>query len=191
MTNQQQRPQQIAALEQDMARRMEAHDYEGAVEVGKELLKLAPRHMPAYDTLGSAYFLLGDAESALRVAGDLVRISPHEPRHVLQRALLFEHTGRIEAAVEELGRVMAMAPSAEEANSAREHLEALDSYQINQILLLASDDRTFRLKLERYTEGTIRERGYYLSERGLEALRDLCEEGYLNSLPPTGPARYH
>lgn len=169
-------PAQLSAREAVIALYLEARDYPRAIEASKALLKLSPRHVPARDALGAAYIGLGDVNAAIRVVNDLVRLDPTNPTHRFTKALLCQHQGEVRTAVEELERVLEMAEEEELVESAREQLDALDSFQLTSILTLAFEDAVFRAKLLCDSESAIAERGFRLSEGGSQRLQEVCAQ---------------
>ncbi len=184
-------PESVLAREAVVALCMESRDYARAVDASKALLRLHPRHVPARDALGAAYMGLGDVESAIRVADDLIRIDPTEASHRFKRGLLSEHQGDIPSAVSEFERVIDMTSDVDLAESARNQLDILDAYQINDILTLAMDDWTFRGNLFLTPGATVTDRGYRLSELGLERLQDIVREDFSEHFPTVGLPTYH
>jgi len=60
--------------------------------------------------------------------------------------------------------------------SARAQLDILDECQIGDIIDLAADDWAFRCSLDLATGAAVAERGYRLSEAGLEHLYEILTE---------------
>jgi len=184
-------PHQLPAREAVIALYLEARDYARAAEASKALLKLAPRHVPARDALGAAYIGLGDVAAAIRVANDLIRLDPNNPAHHLTKALLCQHGGEVGLAVEELERVLEMAEDNELAESAREQLDVLDSFQLASIVTLALEDTVFRTKLIRDPESAAAERGFRLSEWGLQRLQEVAAQDLTEMEVHCRPGLYH
>jgi tetratricopeptide (TPR) repeat protein len=184
-------PELVSAREAVIALALESRDYNRAISASMELLKRMPSHVPARDALGVAYMGLGDVVAAARVAADLVRLEPSEPSHRFKRAMLCQHQGDIRAAVEEFERVVDMAPESEIAQSAIDQLEALDEYQINDILLLAQEDMVFRNKILNDAGLAAAERGYTLSATGGDKLMGVAMFAFGDDEPSTRPRLYH
>jgi tetratricopeptide (TPR) repeat protein len=184
-------PRKLSAREAVIALYLESKDYAGAVAASKDLLKLSPRHVPARDALGAAYIGLGDVEAAMRVANDLIRLDPASPSHRFTKAHLCQHKGEIRMAIQEFERVVEMAPESDLAETAREHIEALDTFQLNQILTLVMEDAVFRARVLRDADQAITDRGYYLSQLGRETLTELAEQGLADLDAPCRPTLYH
>jgi tetratricopeptide (TPR) repeat protein len=150
---------------------VEANRYDEAVLEARALLKIVPRSLFARDALSVAYLQLGKLEKALQVTGEMVWLDPLNPGHHFRRGLLFQQKGNLTAAVGEYSRVLDMAhPESETYADAEEALELLDDEQTRQILLLASEDWFFLLKLRRDLAEAVMERGFSLSEDGLARL---------------------
>lgn len=153
---------------------VEASRYEEAVTEARALLKLVPRSLFARDALSVSYLQLGRLDKALQVTGEMVWLDPLNPGHHFRRGLLFQQQGNLTAAVGEYSRALDMAhPESETYEDAEEALEVLDDGQTRQILLLASEDRLFLLKLRRDLSEAVQDRGFSLSEEGLARLEHL------------------
>ncbi len=184
-------PKKLTAREAIITFHLESRDYERAVDASKALLKISPRHVPARDALGAAYLGMGDVDAAMRVANDLIRLDPTSPAHRFTKAHLCQHRGEIRMAVEQFQRVLILSPESDAADSAREQLENLDAFQLNQILTLACDDSIFRARLEQGIDGAVFEKGFCLSDEGKEALRDMVSDGLPILGEPSRPSLYH
>jgi tetratricopeptide (TPR) repeat protein len=184
-------PDHLPAREAVIALYMELKDYQRVVNASKELLKLAPRHVPARDALGAAYLGMGDMEAAMRVANDLVRLDPSNPAHHFTRGLLCAYSGALRLAVEEFERVLEMAPEGEQAEESEEQLEALDSFQLQQIFTLALEDPVFRARLLRDSDAASKERGFYLSMWGRQRLQEMVMADLADIEGSGRPNLYH
>lgn len=184
-------PARVSAHEAVIALYLEAHEYARAVDASRALLKISPRHLPARDALGTAYFGLGDIEAAMRVANDLVRLNPDNPYHHYTRALLCQHVGEVGMAVEELQRVMEIAPELDIAESAANQLITLDNFQVETIVTLAVEDGVFRAHMARDPVQAIIDRGFHLSEMGQAHLLELCALGLTENEGWSSPGTYH
>ncbi len=151
---------------------VEASRYDEAVLEARALLKIVPRSLFARDALSIAYLQLGKIEKALQVTGEMVWLDPLNPGHHFRRGLLFQQQGNLRAAVGEYSRALDMAhPESETYEDAEEALEMLDDEQTRQILLLASEDWFFLLKLRQDSPEAVMDRGFCLSEDGLARLQ--------------------
>lgn len=184
-------PDRLTAREAVVALCLETRDFARAIDESKALLSRFPRHLPARDALGAAYIGIGDVVAATRVASELIRLDPSDPTHRFKKALLCQHQGENGMAVDEFQRVVAMAPDTDLARSAREQLEVLDLHQLHSILLLASDDPVFRVRLQRDPEEALDERGFRLSEWGRDRLDDLVDEDLAGTEGCSTPRLYH
>ena len=127
----------------------------------------------------------------MRVANDLIRLDPNDPMHHFKKALLCQHQTEVKLAVDEFERVVEMAPETELAESAREHLDVLDSYQLESIMALAMEDVVFRAKLIRDPNETAQERGYFLSYVGRDALQEMATQELPDFETGLRPQMYH
>ncbi|MGI4787472.1 MAG: tetratricopeptide repeat protein [Janthinobacterium lividum] len=153
---------------------VEASRYDEAILEARALLKIVPRSLFARDALSVAYLQIGKIDKALQVTGEMVWLDPLNPGHHFRRGLLFQQQGNLTAAVGEYTRALDMAhPESETYQDAEEALEMLDDEQTRQILLLASEDWFFLLKLRRDLAEAVSERCFCLSEEGLARLNHM------------------
>jgi tetratricopeptide (TPR) repeat protein len=153
---------------------VEASRYDEAVQEARALIKMVPRSLFARDVLSVSYLQLGRLDKALQVTGEMIWLDPLNPNHHFRRGLLFQQQGNLKAAVGAYGRALDMAhPESETHEDAEEAMEELDDSQTRQILLLASEDRLFLLKLRRDLAEATQERGFFLSEDGMGRLSHL------------------
>lgn len=153
---------------------MEANRFDEAIGEARALLSVAPRSLFARDALSIAYLQLGRIDKALQAVSEMVRLDPFNPNHHFRRGLLFQHQGSLAAAVGAYSRAMEIAhPESEAYSDAEEALGVMDDNQTHQILLLASEDRMFLLKLRRDLAEAVSERGFCLTEDGLARLHHL------------------
>jgi tetratricopeptide (TPR) repeat protein len=175
-------PEKLSAREAVIALCLERRDYARAVDASKALLRIAPRHVPARDALGAAYIGLGDIHAAIRVTNDLIRLDPANAAHRFNKAHLCQHLGEVGAAIEEFERVVHLASDTELATAAMDQIEALDTFQIQQILTLGFEDAVFRARLLRDSTDAAASRGYTLSETGRSTLEQAVTD-LLQDLP--------
>jgi tetratricopeptide (TPR) repeat protein len=153
---------------------VEANRYEEAVQEARALIKVVPRSLFARDVLSVSYLQLGKFDKALQMTGEMIWLDPLNPNHHFRRGLLFQQQGNLRAAVGAYGRALDMSnPESETYQDATEAVEILDDNQTRQILLLASEDRLFLLKLRRDLTEAVQERGFFLSEDGMDRLNHL------------------
>jgi len=150
---------------------VEASRYDEAVQEARALIKFVPRSLFARDVLSVSYLQLGQLDKALQVTGEMLWLDPLNPNHHFRRGLLFQQQGNLRAAVGAYGRALDMAhPESDTYEDAEEAIEELDDSQTRHILLLASEDRLFLLKLRRDLAEAVQERGFFLSEDGMARL---------------------
>jgi tetratricopeptide (TPR) repeat protein len=162
-----------------------------AVEYAQRLLRENANSLTARDVLGVAYLQLGRVNEALRIADQMVAISPLDPSHHFKKAVLFQQQGMLREAVGEFSRVAQLAPDTDMAYEARQAIESMDNHQMRQIILLASEDTLFRAKLRRDPAEAASERGFHLSEPAVAALRSLDLDGLSMHVCSVRPAMYH
>jgi tetratricopeptide (TPR) repeat protein len=179
-------PKRLLAYEALTAIALEAGLYERAVQTSLLMLKLAPKHLPAHNALGVAYMQMGNLDAAMRTINTLIRLDPLSPAHHFKKGLLCQDKNEIGLAMQEFAEVIRLDRNGPYAEAAQEALDMLDTFQIDQIITLASEDIVFRAKLLRDTIEAVLERGFTLTENGMRALQELS----MNLLPETtGPAR--
>jgi tetratricopeptide (TPR) repeat protein len=170
---------------------IEAGDPERALAAGHALIKLAPRHLAAHNALGAIYMQRGDIDAAIRVTNTLIRLDPGCPAHHFKKALLYQHKGEVALAVEEFTSAYRMDADGMYGDAARDALENLDTFQINQVLTLAMEDIVFRTKLIRDTPTAAAERGFALTDMGNHILGELCEQLLTEPSSRCRPLRYN
>jgi hypothetical protein len=105
--------------------------------------------------------------------------------------MLCQHKGEVGSAVHEFTQAIILEPDGMHSCAARHALEALDSYQLNQIATLAMEDMVFRAKLSRDPVAAVSERGFTLSEVGNNLLADLTAQSLCDLPEPCRPAMYN
>ncbi|BDI28046.1 hypothetical protein CCAX7_000970 [Capsulimonas corticalis] len=158
---------------------LETGRFPEVIAEAKALLSMLPRSIFARDVLSIAYLQVGQIEKALHVTAEMVRLDPYSPSHHYKRALLFQQQGNVPGAVREFSRARDLAETTTDLyEEAEEALEALDEFQMRQILLLASEDWHFQHQLRTNADDAIAERGYALSDEGLTRIRHLTVEHF-------------
>jgi tetratricopeptide (TPR) repeat protein len=146
-----------------------------AMEACHQVLRARPRDIRALDLLQTAYLKEGEIAQALRIAYRLALLCPHDPMNFFRKAVLFQQLGDTRNAIDNYLRVVDMEQGLESelARRSQEAVEMLDGLQLRQLLMLAADDPLFRAKLRRDPQGAAAERGFYLSDAGIAALRQV------------------
>lgn len=161
---------------------VEAARYDEAILEARALLKIVPKSLFARDVLSVSYLQTGKLDKALQMTGEMVWLDPLNPGHHFRRGLLFQQKGNLTGAVGEYSRALGMShPESETYSDAEDALEMLDDEQTRQILLLASEDWFFLLKLRRDLAEAVSERGFCLSEDGLGRLEYLLPHEFPES----------
>ena len=166
-------PSDIQARETLLEILIELGRFDEAIEEAKELLQFSPRNLNAKDALSVAYLQKGMLDNALQVTNELINMDPTSAANHFKKACLYQQKGDVGGAIQEFSRVLEMQPDSEIAQDARQSIEALDSYQLRYIVMLAVEDSIFRAKLARDPEAAALERGYCLSYSGLAALKQI------------------
>ena len=153
---------------------VEASRYDEAVQEARALIKVVPRSLFARDVLSVSYLQLGRLDKALQVTGEMIWLDPLNPNHHFRRGLLFQQQGNSRPPSAPMAACWTWPiPKARRYEDAEEAMEELDDNQTRQILLLASEDRLFLLKLRRDLTEAVQERGFFLSEDGMARLSHL------------------
>lgn len=184
-------PNRLSPYEALMTLALEAGDCQRAVLACNALIKLAPRHLLAHNALGAAYIQLGDVDAAMRVTNTLIRLDPETPSHHFKKALLCQHKGEVALAVHEFTETVRLDGEGPHAEAARDALETLDIFQLNQIVTLAIEDRIFRTRLERDPVETVLARGFALSDNGTQILFEILSQPLPDFPEPCLPLLYN
>jgi tetratricopeptide (TPR) repeat protein len=152
--------------------------YTEAEKEAETLVRLEPRSSYGLDLLAFAYYQQGKWPEAIRVLGRLIRLEPAEPYHHFKLALLLQHKGEVSRAMREYQRALELEPGRELSQIVQEAIFALDTLQIQQLVMRAAEDRLFRHKLARDAAATVGEYGYHLSEMALEGVRAVDWDSY-------------
>lgn len=163
----------VQAREMLLEMLLEIGRFDEAIEESKTLLKLSPKSLSARDVLSIAYIQKDMVERALQVTNEMITLDPSSPANHFKKALLFQQKGDIGNAISEFSRVLEMEPDDEMAEGAQQAIEALDTFQIRHIVMLAVEDYIFRAKLIRDPESAAVERGFSLSYSGLNMLKQI------------------
>lgn len=152
---------------------LDANHWEECREACRELLRLCPRHHFALESLATALMQLSRVDEASDVVARLVELSPRDPFHRLRLATLLQMRGKHGESLREFERVAQMYPDEPFSGDAREAVENLDRLQTSQIFLLAAEQLPFRWLLERNPNEALEQNGFYLSENGLDSLKQM------------------
>jgi tetratricopeptide (TPR) repeat protein len=169
----------------------EASEWSGCIEACGEALKVsrrlraASRQREAYDgrdhrileIMATACAHEGRYDEAVAVVRELLKASPRDPLHRMRLGSLLQASGRIGDASREFELVTHLAPGTAFGNDAETALDLLEKSQIQQILMRAGEERAFGWHLERDLEGALADHAFYLSDSGMETLRQMIEDG--------------
>lgn len=165
--------------------------YEEAIQHSRTLLALKPRSIHARDLLSTAYLHRGQYERALRLTDEMVRLDPFEPSHHFKRGVVLQQAGLLAASCQAFVRTLELSPEEELLEACALAIDLLERYQIRQILSLASEDMLFRLHLLREPHGSVRARGFYLSETAVAVLVAQLPHLTFDPQPGWRHYRYH
>ncbi|MHB0913202.1 MAG: tetratricopeptide repeat protein [Armatimonadota bacterium] len=152
---------------------LEAGRLDEVIAEARKFIAVHSRSLAARDVLGIAYLQKGMIDSALSVTNEMIKINPTSPANHFKKAVLYQQKGELASAIQEFARVLEMQPDLEMAARAERAINALDTYQLRNIVSLAVEDYIFRTKLIHDPETAALERGYYLSGTGMDALRQI------------------
>ncbi|BCM90355.1 hypothetical protein IAD21_02207 [Abditibacteriota bacterium] len=162
---------------------LRAQEWQECIAACRALLKRDRRHHFAQETLATALMQMGNVDDATSAVARLVELSPRDPFHRLRYATLLQMRGKHGDSTREFERVALMYPDEPFAGDAREAVENLDRLQTSQIFLLAAEQLPFRWLLERDPASALEENGFYLSENGLDSLKQMIP-GFDEDAPP-------
>ncbi len=168
---------------------LSAQNWQLGAQACGEVLRLDSRHHAALELLATAYLQSNELENAVDIMEQLLMLSPRDPLHRLKLATLLQLQGKLGEASAEFQRVLDLYPDMPFAEDASEAVEALDRLQTQQILMMAAEQSTFRLNLERQFDLALAEGGFYLSDNGRESLRHMVAD--VNFEAPSSPIRFH
>ena len=166
-------PKRIDLMRARAESSLQKQNWDECIEDCRSLLKIAPRHHFAQETLATALLQIGETKAAVAAIERLLEISPRDPFHRLRYATMLQMQDQYGDAAREFERVALMYPDAAFAPDAREAIENLDRMQTSQILMMAAEHDEFRWRLERDMPDLLREQGFYLSENAAESLRQM------------------
>ena len=170
---------------------LQTQDWEGCIASCRTVLEMQPREHFALEMLATTLLHQGDIPASMQVVEQLLRISPRDPLHRMRFATLLQVQGQIADALREWETVLAMYPAAPFVAEAEEAIEMLDRAQIHHVLLRAAEERTFAWELQRDIETTLDDNNFYLSEGGMETLRQLIWDGRLDDTLRSDTPRLH
>ena len=156
---------------------LESQNWDAAIEACKSLLEIAPGHHFVREMLATAYLQTGELPLAEQVMRALLQDSPRDPFHRLRLATLLQLQGKLGDATREFERVLFLYPDFPLAAEARDALETLDRMQTQQVLIMASEQLTFRRELETDMNSALEALGFYLSESGFDSLKHIIADG--------------
>lgn len=166
-------PNDVEARETHLDLLLEMGEFEAAIQGGRELLAIYPRSLSAREILSIAYLQKGLMDEAMRVTNELITMDPASAANRFKRAWLYQQKGDYGNAINEYLRVLDMDPEEDMARDAQQAIDAMDSYQLRQIITLALEDYIFRAKMVRNPETAALERGFIMSYSGLAALKQI------------------
>jgi cytochrome c-type biogenesis protein CcmH/NrfG len=170
---------------------LQSQNWEACIASCRAALALKPREHFALEILATALLHNGDIEPSLEIVRQLLVLSPRDPLHRMRYATLLQVQGRAGDALQEWETVAAMYPDSPFSNEAEEAVDMLDKAQIHQILMRAADERQFAWQLQRDIDNTLEENNFYLSDGGLETLRQLVWDGRLEDPSAVDVPRIH
>ena len=156
---------------------VDASRYTEAIDEAKALIKVAPANTFARHILSIVYFQLGDIQNALNMTVEISNLDPFDCHNHLRRASLYQHRGEFKNALQSYDRALEHTENATPLHDdILEAIEGLDDEQTHVVLLLASEDRMFSIKLQKDLEFALSERGFSLSRGGFLRLRSVISE---------------
>jgi tetratricopeptide (TPR) repeat protein len=170
---------------------LQAQNWDDCIASCQAVLAVQPREHFALEMLATALLHKGELDASMQIVQQLLRLSPRDPLHRMRFATLLQVQGHAGEALREWEIIAAMYPDAPFSEEAEEAIDMLDRAQIHQVLLRAADERTFGWELQRDIETTLDENNYYLSDGGMETLRQLIWDGRLEESSGSNSPRLH
>lgn len=184
-------PADAGLLEFATEMHLEHEEPEAAILWGRRLLRVLPNSPTARELLAVAFAQADEPVEALRMIDQLIHRNPLDPSNHFKKGLLFQTNGRTHEAMDSFITTIRLAGDSPLGHEASQAAETLDREQIQQIIILATEDAVFRCKLQRDPAGAALERGFALSDEGLSVLERFTE-GYSGRLARSRwPAVYH
>ncbi len=184
-------PARLDAYDKQIEIAMESGALDRAIAAAQAAIRVAPRYVPAFQALASAYTKVGDTRAAIRTVGQLIQFEPGNPSHRYHKALLCQDQGDVAESVREFMTVVVLEPEGEWSAPARDALETLDIFQLNQIVTLSLEDVVFRTQLLQDCDAAVTERGFLLSPMGTQLLLEYCHEALQDMTTDARPMQYH
>lgn len=107
----------LAAYEKD--------DLDAAARFFERTIKLNPRHVEAYNYLGSVYFLQGNIEPAIKAFETAMAIDRNHPETYLNLGLIYQNIGEKQKALFMFEQFLRIAPDSDMADEVRSMIESL------------------------------------------------------------------
>ena len=107
----------LAAYEND--------DLDAAARFFERTVKLNPRHVEAYNYLGSVYFLQGNVEPAIKAFETALAIDRNHAETYLNLGLIYQNLGQKQKAIFMFEQYLRIAPESEMADEVRNMIESL------------------------------------------------------------------
>jgi cytochrome c-type biogenesis protein CcmH/NrfG len=170
---------------------LQSQQWEACIASCRAALQLHPRDHFALEMQATALLHNGDMDASLRLVEQLLRLSPRDPLHRMRLATLLQIQGRAGEALREWETVTAMYPDSPFSSEAEEAIDMLDRAQIHHVLLRAADERHFAWQLQRDIDTTLEDNNFYLSDGGMETLRQLIWDGRPDEIPTSEIPRFH
>lgn len=150
---------------------LDASRYTEAIAEAKSLLRVAPKSTFARYVLSVAYFQLGLFQLSLDMTTEISGLDPYDYQNFIRRGTLFQNRGEFKAALNAYGLALdILDPESAIFAETCEAIEGMDDQQIRVIVLLASEDRVFGVKLMRDPQSAVAEKEFALSRDGLNRL---------------------
>lgn len=156
---------------------LDASLFDEAILEGRELLRMAPRNVFARDVLSVAYLHIGKTDKALHMATEMTRLDPLNPNHHFKRALLLQQRGSLAEAFAEYSRTRDLAMEGSDVyTDAVDAIDALDEFQLHQILLLTTEDWNFNHQLRLNPVKAVTDRGFTLSDDAMARAETFAQD---------------
>jgi len=164
---------------------------EEALRQCEETLSQWPQRPAAFELQCSAYLELNRPQDAVRSLTELLRLIPTDATVYLRLGALYQEQEQFAQALTAFSRVLGLQPGSELAAAAEAAIAAMDGQQFQRLILLAAEDRRFRLKIDKDPQRALTEYGFHLSPRAQAFVSVLDVEGLLNSVKDGTQLTHH
>lgn len=169
----------------------ESNHVDQIVQETRAALRLSPKNLQLLDVLAFAYLQKGDTHSAATEIQRALRIAPLDSINRFKLAALYHQQGELRRAQQEYEVLLDTATEGPLLQQANEALLSIDQAQLQQIVMLSTENAVFRIKLQRNVDNALSEYEFRLSDQAIGTLRSMVMEGLLDGALPLQSSTVH